>query len=63
MKRIDFTITGGKGASLREPCFVQDCAELPQAIMQAVQDFLEVHGGEQALPITILARSADTESC
>jgi hypothetical protein len=29
MKRIEFTITGEGGQSLREPSFVEDCAELP----------------------------------
>ena len=52
-KRIEFTITSDSGPSLHEPGFVEDCSELPIAIMRAVEDFLEVHDGHASLPLTI----------
>jgi hypothetical protein len=64
MKRIDFTITGEDGQSLQEPGFVENCAELPVAIMRVVEDFLEAHGGELHLPITIRVQPASgSASC
>jgi hypothetical protein len=56
MKRIEFTITGEGGESLREPGFVENCSELPLAIMRAVEDFLEAHNGELHLPLIIQVR-------
>lgn len=56
MKRIEFTITGEDGKALHEPGFVDDCSELPIAVMRAVEDFLEVSGGRIELPITIHVR-------
>ncbi len=62
MKRIEFTIAGEGGESLREPGFVETCSELPLAIMRAVEDFLEANGGELHLPMTILVRPSSLES-
>jgi len=62
MKRIDFTIVGEGGESLREPGFVENCSELPLAIMRAVEDFIEANGGDLHLPMTILVRPSLTES-
>ena len=56
MKRIEFTITGEDGKSLNEPGFVENCSELPVAVMRAMEDFLEAHDGDPHLPITILVR-------
>ena len=56
MKRIEFTISGEGGETLHEPGFVETCSELPMAIMQAVEDFLEANGGELHLPMTITVR-------
>ena len=62
MKRIEFTIVGEGGASLREPGFVETCSELPLAIMRAVEDFLEAHDGELHLPITIHVQPSPVSS-
>ena len=56
MKRIEFTILGEDGMSLREPGFVETCADLPMAIMRAVEDFLDAHDGQLHLPMTIVVR-------
>lgn len=53
MKRIEFSLLSDDGTSLREPIMVEDCSQLPYAIMQAVEDFLEAHDGQLHLPITI----------
>jgi hypothetical protein len=53
MKRIEFEITNEKGESLRGPGFVEECSDLPFAIMEAVKDFIEAHDGRIDLPITI----------
>jgi hypothetical protein len=58
MKRVEFLITGEKGEILREPGFLDDCAELPQAVKTAVEDFLEAHDGRLNLPIIIRIRPA-----
>ena len=64
MKRIEFTVTGEDGKALNEPGFVEDCSELPIAVMRAMEDFLEAHGGNPHLPITILVRrSIGSSSC
>jgi hypothetical protein len=64
MKRIEFTITGEDGKSLNEPGFVEDCSELPIAVMRAVEDFIEAHDGNPHLPITIQIRSSSgTSTC
>jgi len=64
MKRIEFTLITESGESLREPVFVENCRELPHAIMQAVEDFLEAHGGELHLPLTIQVQpSPGTSTC
>jgi len=55
MKRIEFTITGEDGRSLNEPGFVEDCSELPVAVMRAMEDFLEAHQGRPNLPIIMKA--------
>ena len=62
MKRIEFTITGEGGESLREPGFVESCADLPLAVMRAVEDFLEAHDGELHLPLTIQVRPSSLAS-
>ena len=64
MNRIEFTLVAGGGQSLQEPVFVENCSELPHAIMQAMEDFLDAHDGELHLPLTIQVQpSRSTESC
>jgi hypothetical protein len=64
IKRIEFTIIGEDGKSLSEPGFVEDCSELPIAVMRAMEDFLEAHDGNPHLPITInVRRSIGTSTC
>ena len=63
-RRIEFTITSDGGQALHEPGFVEDCSELPIAIMRAVEDFLEVHEGHASLPLTIrVLPSLSSPSC
>jgi hypothetical protein len=62
MKRIEFTITDEGGQSLHEPSFVENCSELPLAVMRAVEDFVEAHEGEVELPITIHVQPAVSSS-
>ena len=64
MKRIEFTLIADGGQSLQEPVFVENCSELPHAVMQAMEDFLDAHDGELHLPFTIRVQpSRSTESC
>jgi hypothetical protein len=64
MKRIEVTIHDKAGQSLAAPVFVDDCSELPLAIMRAVEDFLEAHDGKLELPVAIHVRpSAGSSTC
>lgn len=65
MKRVEFTIRNDTGDLLREPGFVEDCSELPMAIMRAVEDFLEVNHQKLHLPVIIHVKaiSPDAASC
>lgn len=64
MKRIEFTLVAENGQSLQEPGFVENCSDLPHAIMQAMEDFLEANDGDFHLPLTIQVQpSRSTESC
>ena len=64
MKRIEFTITGEDGRRLQEPGFVEQCSELPIAIMRAVEDYLEANDGALELPIRVDVRpSAAGPTC
>jgi hypothetical protein len=62
MRRVEFSITGQGGQSLHEPGFVEDCSQLPMAIMRAVEDYLEAHEGQLELPITIQVRPTPSAS-
>jgi hypothetical protein len=62
MKRIEFTIIGEGGTCLQEPGFVEDCAELPVALMRAMEDFMEAHDGRLHLPITIHVQPSPSQS-
>lgn len=53
LKRIEFTIRDNEGKLLQEPGFVEDCLELPHAIKQAVEDFLDAYNQKLDLPLTI----------
>lgn len=64
MKRIEFVISGENGQALQEPGFVEKCSELPIAVMQAMEDFLDAYDGDAHLPITIqVRRSVGGPSC
>jgi hypothetical protein len=56
MKRIEFAIIAESGESFAEPGFVEDCSELPIAIMRAIEDYLEANDGNLHLPIVIRVR-------
>ena len=59
MKRVEFTLIDGNDHPLREPGFIEWEADLPVAIMEAVNDFLEAYDGELALPLRIDVTTAD----
>ena len=64
MKRIEFTLVANGSKSLQEPIFVDSCSELPHAVMQAIEDFLEAHNGELHLPLIIRVQpSSAGETC
>ena len=64
MKRIEFTITDENGELFREPGFLEDCSEVPLAVMRAVEDYLEAHHGKLHLPIVIRVHPhAGSPSC
>lgn len=53
MKRVEFTIRNDTGELLQEPGFVEECSDLPLAIMRAVEDFLDAHDQKLHLPLII----------
>lgn len=53
IKRIEFTLVADGREALNEPISVESCRDLPLAIMQAVEDYLEANNGELNLPLTI----------
>lgn len=64
LKRVEFTITSELGDCLHEPGFVEDCSEVPYAIMRAVESYLEAHEGRLKLPINIRVQpSRSSPSC
>jgi hypothetical protein len=64
MKRVEFLIRGENGGALGEPQFVENCSELPLALMRAVDDYLEAQGGKMELPIVIrIFPSQDGPTC
>ncbi len=62
LKRLEFTLRTEGDVILREPQFVEDCSELPLAVMRAVEDFLEAHDQEILLPLTIHVKPSDHAS-
>jgi hypothetical protein len=58
MERVEFTITGEGGKSLRVPGSIENFSDLPVLAMRAVENFLETHEGQLRLPITIFVRPA-----
>ncbi len=58
MKRIEFKLCGQHGQHLQEPVFVEDCSELPLAVMRALEDYLEAYEGKLELPVTIQIQSS-----
>lgn len=64
MKRVEFSIRGESGETFFEPQFVEDCSELPLAVMRAMEDFLEARGGKLDLPILVWVNpSANSPTC
>ena len=64
MKRIDFAIVGENGETFSEPGFVEDCSELPVAIMRAMEDYLDAHDGRVHLPLLIRVHpNSQTPTC
>lgn len=53
LKRIEFTIRDSADNILQEPGFVNECSELPSAIKQAVEDFLDAYDQKLDLPLVI----------
>ena len=53
MKRFDFTIIDGRGQPLHEPGFVESDTDLPVAVMEAVNDYLDAYDGHYTLPLRI----------
>lgn len=53
LRQIEFTIRDNHGRVLREPVFVENCAELPHALMQAMEDFMDAYELRPHLPLTI----------
>ena len=47
MQRLDFSIIDGKGQPLHEPGFVESDTDLPVAVMEAVNDYLESLGAQR----------------
>ena len=64
MKRIEFAITSEDGQTFLEPQFLETCAELPVAVMRAIEDYLESRDGKLELPILIrIHPSPDSSTC
>jgi len=58
IKRVNFVIRSAERVLLQEPGFVEDCAELPGAVMRVMEDCLEMSGGALRLPLVIEIRPA-----
>ncbi len=56
LKRIEFTFRDADGDVLQGPSFVSDCSDLPYALMQAMEDFMEAYDNQLRLPLTIQLR-------
>ncbi|MDR3401161.1 MAG: hypothetical protein P4L99_01585 [Chthoniobacter sp.] len=53
MKNVEFKIVDGNNHPLHEPATIERETDLPVALMEAVNDFLEAYHGELALPLRI----------
>ena len=53
MKSVEFKIVDGNNHPLHEPATIEREADLPVALMEAVNDFLEAYDGELVLPLRI----------
>lgn len=62
MKRVEFTIIDGNNQPLREPGFMESEGDLPVAVMEAVNDFLDAYKGAIALPMRIEISAAVEEA-
>jgi len=61
MQKLTIEVCDANGGTLCEPVFLEDLAELPMGIKQAVEDFIEAHEGEVATPFAIMARQEHDE--
>lgn len=53
MQSVEFTIVDGNNHPLHEPAFLERESDLPVALMEAMNDFLEAYGGKLTLPLRI----------
>ncbi|MEI9895136.1 MAG: hypothetical protein WDN28_14915 [Chthoniobacter sp.] len=58
MKNVEFTIVDGDNHPLHEPAVIEREADLPVALMEAVNDFLEAYDGKLTLPLRIQVTDA-----
>ena len=62
MERLNFTIIDDQDRPLHEPGFVEHRADLPVAVMDAVNDFLGAYDGELTLPLRIEVTASKGEA-
>lgn len=55
MHKLVFEVSDANHFTLQEPVFLEDLSELPIAVMQAMEDFLDANDRMPALPIVISA--------
>ncbi len=64
VKRINFTVRSAERVVLQEPGFLENCTDLPGAVMKVVEDCLETSNGSLRLPLTIEVQpAANQPSC
>ena len=61
MQHLNFTLIDGNHCALHEPGLVEHGTDLPVAVMQAVNDFLEAHDGELTLRLRIEVANGGAE--
>lgn len=59
MHKLILEVCDGNHASLLEPIIVEKLDDLPVSVMQAVEDFIDVHDGAITTPLVITARADD----
>jgi hypothetical protein len=58
VKRINFTVRSAQRVVLQEPGFLENCSDLPGAMMKLMEDCLETSDGSLRLPLTIEVQPA-----